>query len=423
MIKKIKLKICMLKETGFFSIFVSTIFSKIIAFFGNVIIARIFCKNDYGIYSYVINAITMLYIFNDFGSSNAALQFLTEERNNINKQKKIIKYALKVGLSGALFSGILILLSPLFYPFEIIEAKYYTPILCLIPLLTNVNSFISIILRANLENKKYAFLEFSKTFLNYLFLIFMSLKFGIMGAILSQYCYTFIALILGIMLLKNIIGSFEKTNSLQKSEKKVFIKYSISTQLNNTLNSILLNIDLFLVGYILANSSDMALYKVATTIPMALSFLPSCVMIYLLPYFVSHNTDGTWIKSTCKKLIIYGLIGYGFLTTILIVFAPFIISMLYGNQYNDAIITFRILMISFFFNATFKIPINNILFSMRKVKVNLIVTIISVVLNFILNIVFIIIFGRNGAAITTSLISVVSSVILVLYIRKIRTKI
>ena len=243
MIKEIKLKICMLKETGFFSIFVSTIFSKIIAFFGNVIIARIFCKNDYGIYSYVINAITMLYIFNDFGSSNAALQFLTEERNNINKQKKIIKYALKVGLSGALFSGILILLSPLFYPFEIIEAKYYTPILCLIPLLTNVNSFISIILRANLENKKYAFLEFSKTFLNYLFLIFMSLKFGIMGAILSQYCYTFIALILGIMLLKNIIGSFEKTNSLQKSEKKVFIKYSISTQLNNTLNSILLNID------------------------------------------------------------------------------------------------------------------------------------------------------------------------------------
>ena len=53
MIKEIKLKICMLKETGFFSIFVSTIFSKIIAFFGNVIIARIFCKNDYGIYSYV----------------------------------------------------------------------------------------------------------------------------------------------------------------------------------------------------------------------------------------------------------------------------------------------------------------------------------------------------------------------------------
>jgi len=417
---ELKNKISKLRDTGFFSIFISNIFSKVIAFLGNIVIVKILTKNDYGIYAYAINAMTMLYIFNDFGASNSALQSLTEQKDDKLKQKVILKYALKIGLSGSLLSAILILLSPLFYPFEIVEAKYYTPILCLIPLFTNVNAFISVVLRANLENKKFAILEFSKTLFNYLFLITFSLMYGLIGAIVAQYCYTILGLILGVCLAKNILFKIKDKNKLKldKEEKKSFIKYSLSTQLNSTLSSILLNIDIFLIGIMIANSEAIATYKVAATIPLALSFLPSCVIIYLLPYFVIHNKDKDWIHRNYIKLIKYGAIAYGIISGGLILFAKPLFYILYGTQYDDAILPFIILMIGFFFNATFKIPTNNILYSMRKLKFNLMVTISASILNFILNIIFIDLIGANGAAISTMMINIISSILLIYYVRK-----
>lgn len=418
----IKNKIGKLKNTGFFSVFISNIFAKVIAFLGNIVIVRILSKNDYGVYSYAINAMTILYIFNDFGASNAALQNLTEAKEDKEKKKMIFKYALKIGMIGSVFSGLLILMSPLFYPFEIVEAKYYTPILFLIPLFTNINAFISVALRANLENKKFAIINFSKTAFNYVFLIILSIIGGIKGAIISQYCYTILELFLGVFLARDVIGKIDSKQEMEKKEKKEFLKYALSTQVNSTLSSILLNIDIFLIGIMIANSEIVATYKVATTIPMALAFLPNCVIIYVLPYFVMHNKDYSWIRKNYYKLIKYGGIVYGIITIICCISSSFIFYVLYGDAYNEAIITFIILMIGFFFSATFKIPTNNILYSMRKLKINLIVTISSAILNLISNIIFIKLIGMNGAALTTTLINVFSSVVLMCYAKKVLPK-
>ena len=175
--KKLKDTLKKLTKTGFFSIFMSNVFAKVIAFLGNIVIVRILSKNDYGVYAYAINAMTILYIFNDFGASTAALQNLTEEKDNKEKQKIILKYALKIGFIGSLFSGLLILLSPLFYPYEIVEAKYYTPILFLVPLFSNINAFITVVFRANLENTKFAIFNLCHFIFNYIFLIVLSLKY------------------------------------------------------------------------------------------------------------------------------------------------------------------------------------------------------------------------------------------------------
>lgn len=408
-----------LSVTGFFSIFMSNVFAKVIAFFGNIVIVNILSKNDYGIYAYAINAMTMLYIFNDFGASNSALQSLTEEKDNSKKQKGILKYALKIGLTGSLISGILILLSPLFYPYQIIEAKDYTPILFLIPLFSNINSFISIVLRANLKNKRFAIFNLSQTFFNYFLLIFLSIKFGIIGAIISQYCYMIISLVIGLILSRGVLDKNVEPLNIDKKEKKSFLKYALTTQLNSTLGSILLNIDIFLIGIMIANSEMVATYKVATTIPMALSFLPNCVVIYILPYFIMHNKDIKWIKKNYFKLIKYGIVCYGGITLLGCLASKPLFNLLYGDAYNNSILIFNILMIGFFFSATFKIPSNNILYGMRKLKINLIVTISSSIVNFIFNILFINLFGIVGAAITTTLVQIFSSIILIYYVKKV----
>ena len=72
-------------------------------------------------------------------------------------------------------------------------------------------------------------------------------------------------------------------------------------------------------------------------------------------------------------------------------------------------------MIGFFFSATFRIPTHNILYSLRKLRINLIVTISSAILNLILNTILINNIGMNGAAIATMIIQIFSSIVLLCY--------
>lgn len=408
-------KIKKLKNTGFFSIFISNILAKVVVFLGNIIVVRILSQNEYGVYSYAINAYSILFILNDFGASNAALQNITEEKDNKKRQQSILKYSIKMGIIGSIISGILILLSPLFYPYEIIEAKYLTPILCLLPILSTVKGLFTILLRANFENTKYAILNLSETISSYIFLIPLCLFWGVEGAIVSRYFYTVITIILGIFLTRKLRIKTSKDNKLDQKERKSFTQYALVTQLSNTIGSLLIYIDTFMIGFLIATPESVAIYKVASTIPTALSFLPTCVMVYIIPYFVLHNKNRKWLKDKYHKLIKYGAIAYGIFTLIIILGARFIIHTLYTDEYADAVLPFIILMIGFFFSATFKIPMNNILAAMRKMKFKIIINLSSGILNIILNVSFINCFGIMGAAITTTLINIFSSIMGIWY--------
>ena len=122
-------------------------------------------------------------------------------------------------------------------------------------------------------------------------------------------------------------------------------------------------------------------------------------------------------------MIKYGILGYGLFSLALILGSKFIINTLYTPEYAEAILPFIILMIGFFFSATFKIPTNNILFAMRKMRFKLIITISSGILNIILNVSFINYLGITGAAITTTLINIFSSILGVWYTNKVLKKI
>lgn len=413
-----------LRQTGFFSIFLSNILSKIIIFFGGIIIVRILSKTDYGIYAYILNCISILCLLNDFGASNAALQHLTENQSNKEKQMAILKFSLKMGIISSIASSILILLSPFFYPYTISEAKTLTPILFGIPILTSINSLIPIILRANMLNKKYATLQIFSTLSSYIILIPLSFVFGLIGAVLSQYFYNIIILLFGNYLIKQFIKKYfpEDTMKLTKPEKKQFINFAIFTQLNNTIGGMLLICDTFLIGLLIAKAEVVALYKVASAIPNALAFIPTSVIIYVLPYFIKNNKNQKWLKNSFKKMIYLGIFGYGILSLGLILGSKIIFKVLFGNQYLDSILPFIILIIGFFFSSAFKIPCSNITYSMRKVKVNIVINVIAIVINIISNIIFIKLFGYIGVAITTTIINITTSIIYLIYVNRLLKK-
>lgn len=416
-IKTIRKKINKLSKTGFFSIFLSNFGSKVIVFFGGIILVRILSKNDYGTYSYIFNCLSMLYILHDLGVSSASLQFLTENNDNKAKQKSLLFFAMKVGLVASIISSLIILLSPLFYPYTILEAKKIVPFLFAVPFLTFVTNMLPVFLRSNMENKKFALYKLGDTLINYLVLIPLSLFFGLKGAVFSKYFYLIFCFVWGLLLCKKMLFSktTTKKTEISKEERKSFLKFSITCQLNDTMSTLLLIVDTFLIGLLIADSNIIATYKVASTIPHALAFLPSCTMMYVYPYFIKHRNDYNWLLKNTKKLILYGGLIYLFLTLFLIFGSKYIIILLFGKQYVEAIPAFIILIIGFFFSSAIKIPCANITYSIKKMNINLILNAVSIILNAILNVIFIKWFGFVGAAITTTLISIIVSLIFLIY--------
>ena len=203
-----------------------------------------------------------------------------------------------------------------------------------------------------------------------------------------------------------------------KKEKKGFWKFSLATQLNNTIGGFLLICDTFLIGLLFADEELIATYKVATIIPQALAFIPTCIVIYIVPYFIKNNTNKKWLKDNYKKTIKYGVYAFGIISFCLIAFSKLIFYILYGTAYYSSIPIYIILVIGFFFSSAIKIPSANITYSLRKVKINIIINIVCLVINFVSNIIFIKWLGIIGAAITTASINIVSSIIYYIYVTK-----
>lgn len=418
----IKDKIKKLRKTGFFSIFISTVFSKVVTLLGSIVLVRILPKNDYGVYSYISNCFTMLFMFNDLGISSATLQYLTESIENKERQRQIIKYSIKSCLIVSIVTCLLVLFSPYFYPYTMEEAKILTPMLFLVPMIMIIYGLLSMILRANFDNRRYGKLQIFITLSTYIVLIIASITWGIKGAILSHYVYSSLILIYSVFLTHKYIPKRTKdemeTNQFDKKEKRSFIKYALSLQLNNTIGSLLITIDTFFIGYIISAPEQIANYSVGSKLPYALNFLSTCIAIYIQPHFIKNNNNINWIKRNFNRLIKYSIIGFAVLCILLIAFSKIIFYILYGTEYYESIPIYIVLVIGLFFTSALKTPCANILYALRKVKINIITNIFSLAVNVITNILFINWFGIIGAAITTTGINIIISSIYIIYLKK-----
>lgn len=413
---QIKTKLKTLKSNGFFNIVISDAMAKMVSLVGGMIIVRLMSKSDYGMYVYVNNAMAMLFLLGDFGGSDGYFLYAQENIRNNDKVKGYCAYGFHMVVIAGAIESILFLVSPLFYPYALNGAGVYVVILFLSPLLENILNFLQVNLRVNLENKKFAIQNFTRTIVSYIVLVSMSIVFGGKGAIISRYvCIVFGLLLLLFFNKGKMYCRMRDRSLLTRQEVNRFNKYSFSIKGSSLVAKLMSLIDIFMIGLIFKKEDSIASYKVASTIPSALMFFSYSVMTFVLPYLVRNNKDFDWIRKKTKYLLV-GMFGIcGLICTMGIITADYVIPIIFGTQYKDVKLCYVILMINFAVAGGLQIPMAELMATQKFVSFMLGVLLICGILNILLDVVMIDKYGSAGAAMATFVITSIGSVAYLLY--------
>jgi O-antigen/teichoic acid export membrane protein len=338
------------------------------------------------------------------------VQYGSENHDDPLRRDAFYAFGFKAGMLFTTLPVILIALSPFYFPFAFEEVRELLPVLFLYPFLNTAINFMQVNLKMRFENHKYAIYNFCASTIHYLVMLPAAKIWGVKGAVYSYYVIGILNVSIGYFLNRKTL-TVHSAVKVSRREKQGFLKLSVATQLNGMIDQSLMLLDVFLIGQIVAEKAVVASYKVASTIPTALLFIPSAVMVYAVPQFAKNARDKAWVKQTYKKIIKTSLIIYGVITVGCIALSSFILTTVFGPEYADGTAYFNVLMLGFFFSATLRITSNNVIYTQRRIKVNLMITITAGVLNLILDILFINWWGALGAAIATTTVMFISSIL------------
>lgn len=403
------------RKLGVLEYVISDIVQKVMVLVGGFVIVRILTKEDYGIYTYVLNIFNMLYLLGDFGISTSVLQHASVHYADEIKKKAYIQYGSQV---ICLVSVILICLMggvSFFYPFRTEESRRLFRLLILLPIFNNEIQYLRHIMRVELRNKEYAGINVASTAIHYISLICFALIMGLDGAVISVYPEVIIVLIIYIVTIKPRM-TYYGYGFLTKEEKKAFWKYALSIQVNQTLFTLLECIDIYCLGVVGVNVNSIAEYKVSSTIPTALYFVPKSVMFFMVPLMGRKKGDIAWTKATFQKMVaanaaVCTLIAIGFAG-----FSRFVIRLIYGEQYMESITCYLILLVGFVVYAVLQSPASSVLSVQEKVNIVMFASIAGAVVNILLNICLIHAIGSAGAAVATVLSHMFVGCILTIYL-------
>lgn len=396
-------------KKGILHIFTASVINKIVVMLSNMVLTRMLAQNQYGILSYTRNVWSYAALISGFGLAVGAMQFGIENQGT-SAENRFYRYCAKAG-TLANFLIIAVISIVIFYcELPIRQAKMY--IYMYLPLLIT-DYFIQlllIILRSQKRFKTYARLVTMHTILVSAGTCIGAI-WGINGVIVSKYMVSIVVLPVMGWQMRETLHSVIHAGKLERVQKKELWHYSILNRISSTLNRFLFLIDLSMVASLLGSAETLAVYKVATLIPNAMTFIPQSVVVCVVPDVVAHNQNGSWLKKAFKKIFISMMIFNLFISLCLILCAPWIIQIIAGKRYLAAVKPFRILIVGYCAAGTFRSLSVNFLAALRAVKYNAVCSMVSCMTDVMFNFLLIPKFGMLGAAYATFLAVLTASLL------------
>lgn len=405
-----------LLRKGLIQIFSANIINKVVQFITVAFLTQIISKKDYGSFTYAQNLMSFVLLFEGAGVTTGILQYCSISKDNKEKIG-ILKYGVGVGVLVNIILSIGIFLYAIFGRLPIEGSRGPLMMLACVPIFSVVFNAIQVYLRSTFRNTEFSVLTSFNTIVYFLATVGLSFIMSVNGLIIGMYIAYITSILLGTWFIRKDIFGTKNIKLSDDFDKIKFLKYSIVTVLTNAMSQILYLLDTQLIGVFTKDEAILASYKVATTIPFNLIFIPTSIMVFAYPYFAQNKNDKVWIKKRVSQitkilLVINLVIGLGG-----IIFSGLILS-IFGKQYLDARACFNVLMVGYIIAGTFRVPYGNILASLGLVKANFINAVFSGIANIILDVVLIIKYGSIGAAYATLVVFIISSSIHFIFIKK-----
>lgn len=395
--------------------------SKLAAFLGSVAVVRLLDKTDFGILTSLENIYAYAYVLAGYGLNNALIRYMVLEEEE-GRKKGLLLHILSRGtlfnillVGGALFVGTLVL--PQKGP--IVTLLLFITLLAL-PFQFIYDSAQSS-LRALFKNRQYATLALICVVSIWAIKVGGSWLAGLNGAVASGVIAYFALSMISISIIIKRYFGHARTEAPRKSLRSEMRKYSIQYMITNGLWVIFAQNDILLINVLTADSLAVANYKVAFAIPATLAIFSSSIGVFVAPYFVKHEDDRQWVWRNFKRVILASVLAMGAMTLLLYAVAPSVIVIVYGPQYSDAAGLMRILLIAAFVNNAIRFTVANLLASMGRIQVNLIVSALGMATQIALDLALIPVWGASGAALASVVVyAVMAAAVSVYFVSKYR---
>lgn len=421
MIQKVLKKLRSLGREGLFHIFGSGAFAKIGGLISSVVVIRDLPKAAYGSFVDAHNLFSYLAAFVGLGLHNAVMQYCSE-RITDGKRNAIYGFSFKTGMLGNfLLTAVTLAMAHWKRLSGQDTVAAYLTAMCGLPFLTYLDHYLQIVLRVKLENAQYARTNMVYVLVHVGGNILMTLLWGVPGLIASLYVAHGAAAIRSAWVLGKQ-GLFrdirQNAERLTGRNHREYLSYALVYALTGFATSVLVLLDVTCLGLVLKDAAILADYKVAATIPSACAFIPGSLTIFFYPKLVHAFSES---KEAGKRQFhqltkVYFAVNGGILLALLVT-APLVVWLVFGQKYMNTVDLFRILSINYLAVAMRNLT-SHTFAVLKKVKANLVFSVMSGVLNVVLNLLLIPKFGSQGAACATLTVSCFILMLNFVYLRK-----
>jgi len=420
MLKDLFQKMKTLANEGLFHIFGSSVLAKMMGLISSVVVVRQLPKVDYGYYVSANNLYSYLAIFIGMGLGSAIIQYCSEQVSQ-GRKNSIYRHSL---LTGGV-SNILVFIAILALSFWKQrtgqgEVAYYLRLMCGLPFVVFADSYQQIVLRVKLKNQIFSYANMLHSVVLLVGNVAFTILFGIPGLICSMYLsYVASAAVCSWALFREgFYGNiFRERDKLARQDRKEINSFALICAITNFASTVLVLLDVTCLDLVLGDAAVLADYKVASTIPASCAFIPSCLMTFLYPKLVAAFSRSKQMSFDSLKKLAQLFLGINGLVCVgLCVFAPLIIWAIFGPKYMNVTPIFIILSVEYLVNSA-RTLLGNVIAVLKKVKINLMLSVVSGFIKIGLNLILIQSLQSVGAAIATLVVSIFVATMELLYLR------
>lgn len=400
-------------KRGGFSVFLSTLLSKIFAFIGSILIVRILDQNVVGIINFVRSHILVFMPLVGLGIGQALLRYGSYKKNGHYK-KKLYLFSIKKGFKFSIFITITFAILSVFFSSEVNSSLYYFLVYAFYIITYFFFEVYSSYIRVSNNNQRYAKLLVSFSIVS----LILSLLCGYIWSGIGYIIGIVIAPLITLLLFDPSIIRRIPNKTIETSTTKELEKFGRHLSFGSVANQLSLVIDIIIVGYFVKNTALIAIYTIGTLIPTNLLFIPST---YFLADFVHISENGNkkgftrlYIKRYLTIFVPISLV----LGLLIFIFSNDIIQLLFGSIYNNSVAILNIYTVGMIGSFLLRIPAGNILSAIGFARFNANMSYIFLIINIISSILFTYYYGIKGAAISSSIIVWSSGIISSFYLLK-----